>query len=938
MSKLTFSISALFLLFLQWGYAQQPPLREFLERADTAYAKGNHKAAFLFYESVLDYPPKGEDSLRVLYNYAESARKFNAFEPAERAYQEAYNRMQLKKNTATKQYEDVLYYLAEVEQRQGKYEEAAAHYTQFITANPSANVDLLALAERGAQNAKQAQTASASPLPVQITRLKGSINAPNADFGMATRGDTLYYSTLRNVYKKDTYKPAREYAQIYTSVNGEEGKPLSEQINEPGEHVSNTAFNRDGSKMYYTVCQYKPEDVIAVRCDIYVRQRLSAGKWGPAKKLAVNTSSAAYTTTQPAIGYDAQSKKEILYFISDRPAESADDSLDLNIWFGTINPDRDVTSATPLTALNTSEDEATPFFFEPTQTLYFSSQGHNPHLGGYDIYEASQNGTNWSTPTLVRDTISTSYDDLYFTLTPRPDSSLRAYFASNKPGTYVDERMKACCSDIFTTDLRVNLMIHVFNRQDGTPINGATVALYDQTTGKPIGLDTMMNASGNTFTFPMTYGKKYLSRAAKTGLGTGEVTTDDALKVIYANNYTVHDTIYLSLPMDLEIYTFRAIDRTPLAQVNVDLYKINATRDTVKVATKSTAAGNVAVFQNVERGSQYLVKGINGAYFPESKVVDLSASRWRTATLARDSLYFRQEVVVRIVDCNTKLPLTGGTLEIIYPNGNKRDSTNAAGSDFLYAVDLYKSYPIVASRPGYESRGDTLDFPPNVVATSNGRLTATIQLCPTNEEIELFFDNAIPARVSSPLLAYKSTYTAYERLEDIFIQRAIAEVRTFKKRTSGTESNVTGRLESFFGDMRSEFNRFNTLMEQLNKAAPNLVQGDSIVLRLVGEASPRGNPVYNQQLSERRIRAVNNEIKKYIPDAIAAYVDAKNPRPVGNKPIRIYTRSNGESKAYIRPPDMSDEEWDSIGAAHACDARKVRVVITYYGSSKQKIL
>lgn len=921
MSKLTLSIPLLFFIFLQWGYAQQPPLREFLTKADIAYDTGNYKAAFRLYEAVLDYPPKGEDSLRVLYRFAESAHSFNAYEPAEKAYQEAHRVMLLKKQQQNKDYQDVLYHLAEVEQRQGKYEEAALHYEQFQTENPDADARLLALAKKGVINSDEAAKPSGLPLPVEITRLKGSINAPNSDFALIIAGDTTYYSTLRNVYRKDNYKPQREYAQVYISVKGEEGKPLGEDFNEPGEHVSNTAFNRNRSRIYYTVCQYKPDEVIAVRCDIYMRQKQADGKWGLAKKLTINTNSQENTTTQPNVGYDAQRKKEVLYFVSDRATETGDNLHDLNLWYGDINADGDVTTAVPLESLNTSSNEATPFFFETTQMLYFSSDGHSPNLGGYDIYEATRSDNNWSAPSHVRDTISTSYDDLYFSLAAQPDGSLKAHYASNKPGTYVDELMKACCSDIYSTDFRLNLIIHVLDRQTGAPIKDAKVVIGDEANKTQLRTD-MTQADGTTPIFAMTYGKSYGISANKTGYISDSIVNTDGLRVVYANTFTVHDTIYLAPPIDLEVYTFRAIDRQPLPNVTVDLYKLEA-RDTLKVATQSSGANSLALFKNLERGSRYYIKGTNGAYRPDSSTINLGDAKWLNAALARDSLYLSQEVVIRLVDCNTKLPLAGGTLQISFPDGSRKDTTNPTGSDFRFVVDLYQSYPVVASHAGYETVEQTLNFPASVVERSGGRLSAEIPLCPKcldETEIELFFDNDHPKKPYSPTTLYETTYRRYEGREEVFTQNAIQEKAS---------QDTRDRFKTFFSDMRSEYLKMNRFLQQLAEIAPTLGVNDSIIINLSGQASPRGNEAYNRALSKQRIITVLNQIYAYRGGILRKHIDftftdAKNKRPAGaRKPIRIYGEPKGEPLGL--PAAVPSKERESVGSIFASVLRQVKL-------------
>ena len=46
-----------------------------------------------------------------------------------------------------------------------------------------------------------------------------------------------------------------------------------------------------------------------------------------------------------------------------------------------------------LSAINTDEDDITPHFHTSSQTLYFSSEGHQ-NMGGFDIYK-SKKTTQW---------------------------------------------------------------------------------------------------------------------------------------------------------------------------------------------------------------------------------------------------------------------------------------------------------------------------------------------------------------------------------------------------------------------------------------------------------------------------------------------------------------------------------------------------------------
>jgi outer membrane protein OmpA-like peptidoglycan-associated protein len=97
--------------------------------------------------------------------------------------------------------------------------------------------------------------------------------------------------------------------------------------------------------------------------------------------------------------------------------------------------------------INTPENEMTPFFFAPSQKLYFSSDGW-PGLGGYDIFKSNKKGDAFTPPENIGAGLNTSYNDLYFYLKP---DGVNGYLSSNRPGSfYLDESNKTCCNDLYS--------------------------------------------------------------------------------------------------------------------------------------------------------------------------------------------------------------------------------------------------------------------------------------------------------------------------------------------------------------------------------------------------------------------------------------------------------------------------------------------------------
>jgi outer membrane protein OmpA-like peptidoglycan-associated protein len=167
-----------------------------------------------------------------------------------------------------------------------------------------------------------------------------------------------------------------------------------------------------------------------------------------------------FTTTQPSIGFDEATQGPVLWFASDRPGGKGK----LDLWSLPLDTNFFCPCNLPLPgkkfaylphfqapenadALNTAENDGTPFFFAPTQKLYFSSDGW-PGLGGYDIFTADKKGHSFTPPQNAGPGLNTSFNDLYFFL--KADGQ-NGYLSSNRPGSYyIDEKTKAACHDIFS--------------------------------------------------------------------------------------------------------------------------------------------------------------------------------------------------------------------------------------------------------------------------------------------------------------------------------------------------------------------------------------------------------------------------------------------------------------------------------------------------------
>jgi len=182
----------------------------------------------------------------------------------------------------------------------------------------------------------------------------------------------------------------------------------------------------DRQSLYFTACNR--EDGFG-DCDIY-KAMIEGDKWGRPINLGRNVNS-EYFDSQPSIAPD-QSR---VYFISTRPGPNSDGKPKLenfDIWYSDWDfEEEEWKPAKNLEALNTPEEEASPFIAADNQTLFFASKGLKPNIGGLDFYVTRNIGEggkmDWSKPENLGEPINTEEDEQFITL---PASGDVLYFSS----------------------------------------------------------------------------------------------------------------------------------------------------------------------------------------------------------------------------------------------------------------------------------------------------------------------------------------------------------------------------------------------------------------------------------------------------------------------------------------------------------------------------
>jgi tetratricopeptide (TPR) repeat protein len=410
--------------------AQSPAAYE--RAGDKALERGDYYSASSYFYSAYVSDATNKE---VMYKLADACRLFNDYENAQRYYNKLY--------AIDKQNEFPLtiFYLAEMNQRQGYYDEAKKIYMNYVRLHENDSDYFSLKAKREIFNCDHAQIILKDTVKIDVENLGTIINSVYSDFAAQQIDSSgLLYSSLRFENKnKKTAKRNKYISKILHSENENKNwsrpLPLDSAINKDGLHACNGAVSSNNTFMVYTQCNQQKDKLM---CSLYMSYFKNGG-WTTAVRLNDSINLKGFTATQPCIANNGI-EGYILYFVSDRPGGYGK----LDIWKSTVTPDFIFSNPLNLgNKINTMEDDITPFFDNLNQLLYFSSEGHNG-LGGFDIYKTAMENNTFGNVMNVGYPINTSYNDIYFTVA----SPNKILLSSNRLGSlYIKAR--TCCYDIY---------------------------------------------------------------------------------------------------------------------------------------------------------------------------------------------------------------------------------------------------------------------------------------------------------------------------------------------------------------------------------------------------------------------------------------------------------------------------------------------------------
>jgi peptidoglycan-associated lipoprotein len=465
---------------------KEVPVAFMIDAADEALDNNDYYNALEWYEKA--YKEERNNDLAILI--ADLHMELRDYKRAE----SWYNRV-LKRDDEM-QYIDERFYYGVALKALGRYNDAYAEFQFFIDSSSMEDLKPRARLEmEGMLTAKELDENN----DVVVRLIDKKVNSGGPEFGATEYADgTLYFSSFQT--NKVIIMDGKEevpYAKIYTTSETDKGydkpKALPAVINREGFHTGNVTFSSDGRKMFFTRSTLLGEELQSSK--LFMANKKDSG-WSPA--IEVESLNGDYLLRHPAVG--ELYGNDVLFFSADM--EGGEGGFD--IYYSTMEGDDFATPVNLGATVNTAEDEITPFYADGT--LYFSSDGY-ASLGGFDIYQTSWNGSNWSEIKSLGLAYNSPLDDMFFTTY---NGGQKGYLISNRPNEKKRNlKSKTCCDDIYSFGIRQLIidLIAVAENDEG-PMKGAEVTLVDLS-GEAIDPITKTNENLDEYSFLLDPDKPY---------------------------------------------------------------------------------------------------------------------------------------------------------------------------------------------------------------------------------------------------------------------------------------------------------------------------------------------------------------------------------------------------------------------------------------------
>ncbi len=746
-----------------------------------------------------------KDSLTIddQFQFSEVARRMYALGIAEVGYRRVVRLDTLKGDEVN--YPSAIFQVGAMKKLQGDYAGALDYFEQYITSPPPIDNDYLTLAKKHIDDCKFAvQRTQRIDNQYNVTHLGPEINTEFNDFSPLLVGDKLYYSSLK-YEKEEKMDPPRLYAKTLSADFDKQAFPI-DGFNVREKSVAHLAFTNNQQRVYFTICDYTGKSR-RIRCEIYYQDQ-QEGSWSEAVALPDYINRNGFTATHPTVFYDAEGQESLL-FSSDCPGGMGK----MDVWMTKVSEQGDFSKPVNYRPINTAGNDLTPFFHQPTNTLYFSSDGR-VGLGGYDIYALSDNKINHAGYPL-----NSSFNDTHFTLDPAGD---HGYFSSSREGCLRLSESDMGCQDIFAaTFINIDLEALIFDDFTKEDLEGVTLQLFSlpegrnfelDETGEPALVDTRTNSLDNQFQFDgLLKDKRYRLVASKEGF-VGDTLNFNTRGI--TQSITLKKELFLApdiFEMDLTALTFDNQSQLPLTNCIVQLIDVKSGERFIK----DNIEGNDFYFDIYSQREYQLIASLIG-YTTDTLTFDTKAyTEADGITSITKRLYLEPGGLVELDDL---LPLTL-YFDNDYPDPRSREITTSSNYEALYSAYYRKKREFIAN---YTSGVDVAE-----VASKS-------------DEVVYFFDNELKGNYDT-LGVFSETLIKYLQRNNT----AVISIRGYASPLAATDYNAN------LGKRRVDclMNHFSTYRDGM---LLRYIENGSLILKEVSYGEDKANNRISENPRDRK--------------------------------------------------------------------------------------
>jgi outer membrane protein OmpA-like peptidoglycan-associated protein/tetratricopeptide (TPR) repeat protein len=327
--------------------------------------------------------------------------------------------LELKKNVAR----DVLLLTGRSLQYSGKYPEAIAKFTEYLSSPDKKAEKNILLARRYIQECNSAILVTKDTLRIAIDNLGPAINSNSDDYSevLSSNGNTMYFGSRKEMPKSgrrhnDSKFDENIFVSHLNSGSWEPANPAAKDLTT--KYCETPLYINFSNDKLYVYTGYSNNGDIKVSLN-------KKGEWKSPEQIpfGINTRGAETSFTFSPSGNE-------IYYVSDNGKDKIGGK---DIFFvKKINERKWSKPQNAGIKLNTIYDEESVRFSKTGDTLWFSSQGHSS-MGGFDIFYAIKNSSGvWDSVKNAGYPLNSAWDDIFYLPSPVKDSSF--YFVSNRSG------------------------------------------------------------------------------------------------------------------------------------------------------------------------------------------------------------------------------------------------------------------------------------------------------------------------------------------------------------------------------------------------------------------------------------------------------------------------------------------------------------------------